>query len=498
MKILLVSPEPTDTFWNLKHALKFISKKAALPPLGLLTVAAMLPENWEKKLIDLAVTELADHDLQWADYIFISGMQINKESVLSVIKKCKTAGKKMVAGGPLFTSIPEEFDDVDHLVLNEAEVTLPEFFKDLESGSARHIYKTEQWANLNDTPPPLWDLINPEHYAYMSIQFSRGCPFDCDFCDVTFLFGHRSRMKSKEQILTELEYLYSLGWRGNVFFVDDNFIGNKNHLKKEILPAIIDWMEKRNHPFCFNTQTSINLADDEELLMLMTKAGFDCAFIGIETPNEASLAECNKVQNKGRDLVDSVRKIQRSGIEVQGGFILGFDNDDSSIFDNMIKFIQESGIVVAMVGLLIAPRGTKLYNRLKNEKRLLDCGSGNNTSFSMNFIPAMGYMHIVKGYKKVVQTVYAPQNYYNRVLTLIENFKPVVKNDSQISLNGIKVFLKSIWHLGLRSEGRKYYWKLILLGLRRPQCFDSLVSFAIFGYHYRKMFEEICLSESKV
>ena len=491
MKILLVSPEPPNTFWSLKYALKFISKKAPLPPLGLLTVAAMLPKNWEKKLIDIAVTELRDQDIQWADYVFISGMYINKESVRVVINRCKRIGKKLVAGGPLFTAVPEEYDDIDHLVLNEAEITLPEFLKDLTEGLARHIYKTEQRANMQDTPPPLWDLIDPKQYAYMSVQYSRGCPFDCDFCDVTTLFGHRSRMKSKDQILVELENLFSLGWRGNVFFVDDNFIGNKNHLKREILPAIIDWMEKRKHPFCFNTQTSINLADDDKLMMLMTQAGFDCVFIGIETPNEASLAECNKVQNKGRDLINCVRKIQRSGIEVQGGFILGFDNDDKSIFENLVQFIQESGIVVAMIGLLNAPKGTKLYNRLMNEKRLLDYGSGNNTDFSMNFIPVMDYKDLLNGYQKVVQTIYSPQNYYIRVLTFLGNYKPVKTNDVQIRFCDIKAFIKSLWHLGLISKGRRYYWKLVLLGLRRPRYFGSIVAFTIFGFHFRKMFEQL-------
>jgi radical SAM superfamily enzyme YgiQ (UPF0313 family) len=345
---------------------------------------------------------------------------------------------------------------------------------------------------MQDTPPPLLDLINPKHYVYMNVQYSRGCPFDCDFCDVTTLFGHRSRTKSKDQILVELENLYSLGWRGNVFFVDDNFIGNKNHLKKEILPAIIDWMEKRKHPFCFNTQTSINLADDDELMLLMTKAGFDCVFIGIETPNEASLAECNKVPNKGRNLMDCVKKIQRSGIEVQGGFILGFDNDDRFIFENLIRFIQESGIVVAMVGLLNAPRGTKLYNRLKNEKRLfLDRGSGSNTDFTMNFIPAMDYKDLVDGYQKVVQAIYSPENYYSRVLTFFRNFKPVNTSSTKISFSDIKAFTKSLWCLGLAGKDRRYYWKMLLWTLRRPQYFDSVVAFAIYGFHYREMFEQL-------
>jgi radical SAM superfamily enzyme YgiQ (UPF0313 family) len=387
--------------------------------------------------------------------------------------------------------VPEEYDDIDHLVLNEAEITLPQFLKDLVEGSARHLYKAEQRANMQDTPLPLWDLIDPKQYAYMSVQYSRGCPFDCDFCDVTTLFGHRSRTKSKEQILAELENLYSLGWRAGVFFVDDNFIGNKDHLKREILPAIIDWMKERKHPFCFNTQASINLADDDELMLLMARAGFDCVFVGIETPNEASLAECNKVQNKGRDLIDCVEKIQGSGIEVQGGFILGFDNDDRSIFENLVRFIQESGIVVAMVGLLNAPKGTKLYNRLMNEKRLVGYGSGDNTDFTMNFIPVMDYKDLLKGYQKVVQAIYSSENYYSRVLTFFRNYKPLKTNDVKIRYCDIKAFTKSLWHLGLACKDRRYYWRMLLWALRRPQYFDSVVAFAIYGFHYRKVFEQL-------
>jgi radical SAM superfamily enzyme YgiQ (UPF0313 family) len=439
----------------------------------------------------MAVTELSDRDIRWADYVFISAMYIQRESVRLVVDRCKKLGRKLVAGGPLFTAVPEEYDDIDHLVLNEAEITLPQFLKDLANGSAAHIYKSDHLANMKDTPLPLWKLIDFKQYASMSLQYSRGCPFNCDFCDVTTLFGHKSRMKSRDQILAELENLFLLGWREEVFFVDDNFIGNKEHLKKEILPTIIGWMEKRKYPFCFNTQASINLADDDELMLSMVHAGFDCVFVGIETPNQDSLTECNKVQNKGRDLIDCVKKIQQSGMEVQGGFILGFDNDKDSIFENLIRFIQNSGIVTAMVGLLNAPKGTKLYNRLMNEKRLINYGSGDNTDFTLNFIPVMDRNDLLQGYRKVVQTIYSHKDYYNRILTFFKNYRPVKRNNGSLNYSDIKTFLKSIWHLGIVHKGRKYYWKLVLWALRRPQYFDLVCTFAIYGFHFRKMFEEL-------
>jgi len=489
MKILFVSPNSPDTFWSLKNSLKFISKKAILPPLGLLTVAAMVPKEWEKKLIDMTITELCDEDIRWADYVFLTGMFIQKQSARRVIDRCKKLRTKVVAGGPLFTSVPEDYQDVDHLVLGEGEITLPRFLRDLEEGCPQHIYRSDEWANMNDTPIPLWELADMNEYALMCVQYSRGCPFHCDFCDVTTLFGHQMRTKGKDQILEELDSLYSIGWRGQVFVVDDNFIANKAKLKKEVLPAIIGWMEERKYPFSFNTQASINLADDEELMRLMVEAGFDCVFIGIETPNQDSLTECNKVQNKGRDMVACVKKIQRFGMEVQGGFILGFDSDKSSVFENLIRFIQQSGIVTATVGLLNAPRGTKLYRRLMNEGRLLKDSTGDNTDFSMNFIPKMNFGDLIKGYQKVVRTIYSHKNYYERILTFLRNYKPLQKAEIKFYYHDIKTFFKSAWHIGIINKGRIYYWKLILWSLRRPRYFHLAVTFAIYGIHFRKTFE---------
>jgi radical SAM superfamily enzyme YgiQ (UPF0313 family) len=488
MKILLVYPEYPETFWGFKHALKFISKKASLPPLGLLTVAAMLPKEWEKKLVDMTVAPLSDRDIQWADYVFITAMHVQKKSVKEVIAKCKKLGAKIVAGGTLFTTEYEDFEDVDHLVLNEAEITLPRFLEDLKEGRPEHIYTSDQLADIKKTPIPLWELIDMGKYATMCIQYSRGCPFKCEFCDVTLLFGHKIRNKTRDQILAELESLYSWGWRGGVFIVDDNFIGSKVELKKLVLPAMIDWMEKRNNPFSFATQASINLSDDDELMKLMVQAGFDLVFVGIETPNEESLAECDKFQNKNRDLVACVKKIQRFGLEVQAGFIVGFDSDPPSIFERQIAFIQKSGIVTAMVGLLNAPRGTKLYQRLVNEGRLLKGFSGNNTDFSINFIPKMSYQMLFSGYRKVLHTIYSPKYYYERILTLLRNLESSQKKKFRLRLCHLEAFLKSIWFLGIRGKGRIYYWKLILWSLFRcPQFFPLAITFAIYGFHFRKI-----------
>ncbi len=338
--------------------------------------------------------------------------------------RCKKFDTKIVAGGPLFTTGYEEFEGVDHFVLGEAEVTLPPFLEDLEKGCAKPIYASDERPDIRKTPIPLWSLINMKKYSSMNIQYSRGCPFNCEFCDIIILNGHKPRTKDKHQVVNELEAIFSQGWRSGVFIVDDNFIGNKRKLRAEILPAIIGWMKEKGYPFAFSTEASINLADDEELMRLMVKAGFNTVFVGIETPNEESLAECNKFTNINRDLVASVKKMQNQGLEVQGGFIVGFDSDPLSIFKSQISFIQRSGIVTAMVGLLNAPPGTRLYQHLKKENRLLKNSSGDNTDCSINFIPKMNYETLINGYKHILYTIYSPKQYYERVKTFLKAYKP--------------------------------------------------------------------------
>lgn len=488
MNILLVNPEFPDTFWGFRHALKFISRKAAYPPLGLLTVAALLPEMWKKRLVDMNVEILSDADLLWADYVFIGGMSIQAKSARDVIDRLKVFGKKIVAGGPLFTVHHNEFNDVDHLVLNEAELTLPPFLDDLSAGRARHRYDSHKWADITKTPVPLWHLLKARHYASMNLQYSRGCPYDCEFCDITVLFGRIPRTKTKFQLLAELDSLDAWGWKGSVFFVDDNFIGNKNKLRKEILPAVIQWMEEKNYPFHFNTEVSINLSDDNELMHLMSRAGFRTVFVGIESPNPQSLVECNKIPNKNRNLIASVKKIQQSGFQVQGGFIVGFDSDPISIFQRVVDFVQESGIVTAMVGLLNAPVGTRLYQRLLKEGRLLKTMTGDNTDFSMNFIPSMNRDTLLKGYRYLLEHIYSPKPYYARVKNFLRTYKPPKVRVSGITLRDIQALLSSAVVLGLIGKERVQYWKLFLWSLfTRPRLFPMAITFAIYGHHFRKI-----------
>lgn len=486
MNVLLIYPEFPDTFWSFKHALKFIRKKAALPPLGLLTIGAMLPEEWPKRLIDLNVTKLTEKDLLWADYAFISGMVVQRASAHQTIARCKEAGLKVVAGGPLFASEYEAFDDVDHFVLNEAELTLPPFLADLETGCAGRVYKTSEFSDIRQTPAPMWALADLKRYASMSIQFSRGCPFNCEFCNVTALFGHRPRIKSAKQIVAELDGLYDLGWRGQIFFVDDNFIGNKRYLKTQLLPALIEWhKDKRGVPFF--TETSVNLADDQPLMEMMAEAGFDAVFVGIETPDEASLAECNKKQNKNRDLVQDVKRIQRAGLQVQGGFIVGFDSDTHSIFQRQIDFIQESGIVTAMVGLLQAPAGTKLYERLKREGRLLGHMSGDNVDGTTNIIPKMDLDVLHEGYRSIMRHIYSHKHYYERVKTFLREYR-APRIEIPMDFQRFLAFFRSNIRLGVLGRERFQYWRLLLWTLfRRPELFSLAITLAIHGHHFRKI-----------
>ena len=489
MNVLLIYPKFPDTFWSFKYALKFIRKKAAHPPLGLLTVGAMLPDEYQKRLVDVNVDQLTDDDLSWADLAFIGAMAVQRDSAKQIIARCKEMGLKVIAGGPLFTAEPDAFEAVDHLVLDEAELTLPSFLEDLKSGHLKKIYRASGFCDLHHTPPPSWDLIDMKNYTSMSIQFSRGCPFNCDFCNVTVLFGHRPRLKSAQQVIAELDLMYNAGWRSNIFFVDDNFIGNKRYLKTQLLPALIEW-RKDKKGCVFFTEASINLADDAELMDLMVRAGFDAVFIGIESPNDASLTECQKVQNKNRDLIHDVKTLQRAGLEVQGGFIVGFDSDTPSTFQQLIDFIQKSGIVTAMVGLLQAPPGTRLFDRLKKDNRLLGMKiSGDNVDGTTNISPKMGLDQLMNGYRLIMGHIYAPKHYYRRVKIFLKEFGNS-RVETPLNAQRFLAIFRSSFRLGILGKERFHYWYLMIWTIvRKPKLLPLAITLAIYGHHFRRICE---------
>ena len=485
MNILLVYPEHPVTFWSFKYALKFINKKSNQPPLGIITVGAMLPREWNLKLVDMNIKQLKNKDIIWADFVFISAMNIQKESTRKVIDRCKKLHVKTVGGGPLFSTEDESFSDVDHLLLYEGEICIPKFIKDLETGSPKHKYEWEGYPQLTETPIPAWELLDIKKYATLSIQYSRGCPFHCEFCNVVSLFGHTPRTKTVSQVIVELNAIYNLGWRGGIFFVDDNFIGNKKKLKEELLPVLIEWMQTKEYPFTFLTEASINIADDEELMNLMADAGFNNVFVGIETVDEDSLAECNKIQNTQRDLIENVKRIQRHGMQVQGGFILGFDNDKPSVFSNTISFIQNSGIVTAMVGMLNAPKGTKLFDRMEQEGRLIKDFSGTNTD--VNFTTKMDLDALREGYSNVVHSIYSPENYYQRIKVFLENFQPRAHKRRRYKFGDIVAFIIACFHLGFVSKGRSEYWNLLKWSFtQKRETLPMAITFSVYGYHFRK------------
>jgi radical SAM superfamily enzyme YgiQ (UPF0313 family) len=490
MNTLLVYPQYPDTYWSFKHALKFISKKAAIIPLGLITVASLLPDNWKKKLTDINVSMLKDEDIKWADYVFISAMSIQLASVKQIIERCIQLNTKIVAGGPLFTEEYEQFPEIDHLVLNEAEITLPVFLEDLKNGRPDKIYRSDKFADITKSPLPDYSLLKSGKYATAGIQYSRGCPFDCEFCDITALFGRHVRTKTTAQIIAELDQLLQIGWKGSVFFVDDNFIGHKKKLKNELLPAIISWMESNDNPFFFITEASINLADDKDLMDLMVKAGFAKVFVGIETPEESCLMECNKLQNNNRNLIECVNIIQRYGMEVYAGFIVGFDNDPPNIFQRQIDFIQKSGIITAMVGLLNAPRLSKLYRRLQKEGRIVDKFTGDNTDYSINFVPVMDKNELLKGYQKIIQSIYSCKAYYARVLTFLKQYDP--PSVEPLSFNRFMALIKSIIYIGILKKESIYFWKILFWSVfNKPKTFPLAVTYSIYGYHFRRVFRDV-------
>jgi len=490
MKILLVYPRNPDSFWSFKHVLGFVAKRSAFPPLGLLTVAAMLPVGWEVKLVDTNIAPLEDRDIAWADWVFLSGMIVHKDHAREIAKRCAALGRPVIAGGPLFTTGHWDFPEIPHFVLGEAENVIDELVRDMRAGRVKPSYRATEYPDVTRTPVPRWDLVDVRHYVTMPVQFSRGCPFDCEFCDIVAVYGRVPRTKKPEQVINELEALRRAGWRDMVFIVDDNFIGNKKRVR-ELLEALVEWREHTQPTIGFLTEASANLADQDDLLELMVHAGFKKVFVGLETPVPECLEECHKVQNSKRDLVDVVHTLQRAGLEVMGGFIVGFDNDPLDIFRRQFEFIQRSGVVNAMVGLLTALPETRLYERLSREGRMLAGSIGNNTSAVLNFVPRIDRGKLLAGYRELMRSLYAHENYYRRVRTFLSTWVPRGPG-TRLAWSDVRAFLRSLWTLGVLRAGRLGYWRLFWATLLvRPRKFRAAMELAILGYHFRTVAERL-------
>ena len=488
---LLVYPEHPPTYWGADHALEMSGVKAAHPPLGLLTVAAMFPATYDLRVVDMNVSALHDADLEWADLVFTSTMITQHVSLRAVVERCNRASVPAVAGGPHPTTFHEEIRGVDHFVLDEVEETFAEFLRDLESGTAKRVYREARKPDVTRTPVPRFDLIDIKNYATMSVQFSRGCPFDCEFCDIIKLYGRVPRTKSPEQVVEELDSLYRLGWRGPVFLVDDNFIGNKRDAL-ELLPAIAGWQKARGYPFTLSTEASANLALMDAMMDAMIEAGFDSVFVGIETPNPKALLKTKKQQNTNKTrenfLYHAVRTIQQRGMQVQGGFILGLDSDDEGVFDAQIEFIQETGIPVAPIYLLTALKGTDMYERMKSEDRLLEAPLGTN-AMPLNFKTELEYGTLIEGYKRVIATLYDPtlENYFSRCLTLFKHLKPVQhlrKPKSRTEIDAAFMVVRR----RLSAQQLPAYSKFIAkVSKDYPGMLLDAIYLAAMGYHFEKI-----------
>jgi radical SAM superfamily enzyme YgiQ (UPF0313 family) len=484
MRVLLVNPDFPDTYWGLRKMMPLVHRSWVVAPLGLITVAAMLPRDWDLRLIDIAVEPLDDDDLRWADVVMLTGMLVQSSSMHAVLKRCRSLGVKTVVGGPYATAVPDELDDADYLVLGEAEQIISELCTDLSAGQARRIYREVDKPELNATPIPRYDLLKPGAYHYLAVQYSRGCPFQCEFCDITTLYGRVPRTKSPEQVIGELESIRALGFSGRVMFVDDNFIGARKDVR-HLLTELAGWRRRTGAPLEYFTEASIDLADDPRLVDLMTDAGFAVVFLGIETPNTESLRETRKHQNLRRNMVDQVKQLRSQGLDVYAGFILGFDHDEDTIFDEMIDFVQQAGIPYAMVGMLDALPGTPLYRRLAREGRLrADVESGDNFA-PTNVVTRLPADQMLAGYARVLETLYSPDVYFDRCRVHLREWRMPETPAVPTSAEDLPVVWRSIWTQGIKSSYRGSYWRFMAWVVRHhPRKLPWAIAQACAGHHF--------------
>jgi len=482
------------SYWNYVDVCKIAGAKYPAAPLGLLTVAALLPQQWEFKLVDANVEPLLVEHLEWADIVCIGGMLPQQQSMISLIDIVHQHGPPVVVGGPDASSQPNLYRSADYLVQGEGEVTIPMFIEDLAKGCRSGEYKSDEMADMTKAVVPRYDLIRFQDYIQVGIQYSRGCPFNCEFCDIIELYGRKSRTKTPEQVINELQRLYDLGYRGHVDFVDDNFIGNKKNVC-EVLPVIGEWSKAKKYPYYFSTESSINLADDENLLQMMKDVDFRYVFIGIETPEDDILKLANKKINVNRSIVESVNKIHSYGMIVNAGFIIGFDTETDQTAENMIRCIQDSGICMAMVGKLYALPETQLTRRLKKEGRLFENGSTltdtelDQTTSGLNFITSRPRLDVLKDYLHVIKYIYDPKRYYERVTLTCLNLNPDNKYSPTIVklLKNIKAFLKICMIVGFNKTTGWFYWKTLLTVIsKNPRAIEATVNLAAMYIHFYK------------
>src|SRR5215813_6799312 len=464
IKVLMVWPRIPSSFWGFQAMLDLISELSILPPLGLITVAALCPPTWEIRLIDRAFQELSDDDLRRADLVMVSAMQIQHEDAYRTLARARALGRRTMVGGPFASSQPELLLPlVDHVVVGEPDEVFDEIARDVETGSARRLYRIDRKPDLRTTPPPRFDLLRLEKYASMAVQFSRGCPFQCEFCDIITIYGRRPRVKTPAQVVAELEALLRLGWRKQVFVVDDNLIGNHNAVLELVRP-LESWQKRHGYPFIFYAEASLDLAQRAELIDAMVKANFFYVFLGIETPSKESLTEARKFQNLRRDLLDCVRFIQRRGLWVTAGFIVGFDSDPPDIFDRQIEFIERAAIPWAMVGFLQAPPTTPLFDRMRKAGRLLEDSAAVSNFNPPNFRTLLPLPDLLRGLRRTLLKIYEPDRFYARGLRSLYYWK-IREGQCAPSFPlhyRMKAVVASLWRQGVRSSYRRAYWRFLI------------------------------------